>query len=753
MSQRNTFRFDQSVNGSNGSGRLRDLSMRLDPVTFEVLSHKIEEIVAEMYHTIGWVSGNPVVFEAGDHQEGIFDANGEAVMFGGGIVEWTYALQAAAQHLCQEYEENPGINDGDQFLLNHAYVAAVHAMDIQLLAPVFWQGKRVAWVVTAGHQLDVGGIDWGGMSVRATEIYQEGLQIPGLKIVEKGHVRKDVEEMIRTMIRTPDLGILDIYSKIAANNVARARLLEMLGRYGLDTVTTLFEQMRDYSEQQIRDRLRQIPNGTWSHVMYMESLRSEEQYIRCQVTVKKEDDHITLDFTGTSPQSAGSQNVSAKGAISNAFCPYLTLVCHDIPWTGGLYRPVEFVLPESTLVNPDWPAATSHNTAAGGGYLVIMTVHAAISKMMLSSDLTRDDAFAPAGSALHAALTSGIDKEGNFFIFLPMESLAGGMGGLSDSDGINSGANMWTPKTQIANVETNELLYPIMYLYRKEIEDSAGAGRHRGGVSQGYAYIAWGSLNDELAARDHGHGAEPRMGIGLAGGYPAPNSPMLIIRNSNVRAQFEEDRMPSGIDDIMGEPWHTRTGESHDVHANDVLVAFQGGGGGYGDPIERDPELVLGDIRDGYVSAPAAADLYGVVAKSDGSGYDKNATETHREEIRKGRLERGHRLRVWENGSNTQAVSVGRLFDNLEVVTARGQTFVRCFKCASPLCPVGENYKDYALSAQVPAAQGQPTRFVPTRETPFVLREYFCPGCCAMFEVDMVMESDEAVASVTLNGN
>jgi N-methylhydantoinase B len=747
------FRFDQGIENVTDPSCIDQRRKRLDPVTFEVLSHKIEEVVAEMYHTIGWVSGNPIVFESGDHQEGIFDANGEAVMFGGGIVEWTYALQAGAQHLTQEYEDNPGIYDGDQFLLNHAYVAAVHAMDIQLLAPVFWEGKRVAWVVTAGHQLDVGGMDWGGFSVGATEIYQEGLQIPGLKIVENGRVRKDVEEMIRTMTRTPDLGMLDIYSKIAANNVARARLLEILERYGLETVLTLFDQMRDYSEQQARERLRQIPDGSWSHVMYMESLRSEERYLRCQVMVRKEGDRLTLDFTGTSPQSVGSQNLSAKATISNAFCPYLTLLCPDIQWTGGLYRPVEFVLPESTLVNPDWPTATSHNTAAGGGYLVIMTVHAAISKMMLSCDLTRDYAFAPAGPALHAAQSSGIDKDGNFFIFIPMESLAGGMGGGPQSDGINSGANMWTPKTQIANVETNELLYPIMYLYRQEIQDSAGAGRHRGGVTQGYAYIPWGSRDNEITTRDHGHGAEPRMGIGLGGGYPAPNSPMFILRNSNVRAQFDEGQVPGSIDEMLGESQYTRTGETNEVHEQDVLVSYQGGGGGYGDPIERDPELVLKDIIDGYVSAQAATDLYGVIAESDGSSYNKGATEKRREEIRNGRLERGTRRRVWENGSNGRAASVGRLGDNLEVVAARGQVFVRCIKCQSPICPVEENYKDYVLTADVPAAHGQPARFVPTMATPFVLREYCCPRCAIMFEVDMVMESDGPVASFILNGN
>ena len=737
-----------SVSAKDGKGQVDAKNGRtLDPVTYEVLSHRIEEIIAEMYHTMARSSGNPVIFEAGDHQEGIFDAEGEAVMFGGGIVEWTYSLQAGVKHLVKEYEENPGIYDGDQFVLNHSYVAAVHAMDVQLLAPVFWEGKRVAWVVAAGHQLDVGGIDWGGMSPRAEEVYQEGIQIPGLKIVENNRVRKDVEETIRSMVRNSDLGMLDIYSKIATNNVAKVRVLEMIERYGLETVTTLFHQMRETSEAQVRARLRDVPNGTWEHAVYVESLRSEEKFLEVRAAVTKEGDDLTIDFTGTSPQSAGSQNISYVGTLSNAYCPYLTLVCHDILWTGGLYRPVRFVIPEGTIVNPTWPAAVSYNTPNGGGIMVIGAVHGALSKMLASNEKTRGEAYAAAGVGLHSPISSGINKDGNYFVFLPAEALASGMGGLAERDGFNTGANMWTPKSQISNVETSELLYPVLYLQRKEVPDTGGAGRHRGGVTPVITFIPWDAPAKGFFTRDNGHGAIPRIGAGLAGGYPAPNSPMGILRGSDIQERFSRGELPTDWPEVSGQWESGHTGGTSWLNDGDVVFAYQCGGGGFGDPLDRDPVLVLKDVIAGYVSASMAEDLYGVVVDVERSVVDPERTEECRKAILQERLLSGQQQSGPTVQSTGDCTSEGRMLDNLEVVRANGSAILRCFKCRYTLCASNDNYKHYALVRESPIARAQPAYLAPG-DNPFLLREYFCPQCAAMFEVDMLQEGDEPLRNV-----
>lgn len=168
------------------NGRPRTDAGRLDPITFEVLRHKLDEIVAEAYHTIGMVSGSPVVYEIGDHQEALCTAGGEVVAFGAGVLHWVRSLAAGVSHLVHQYSENPGINEDDQFLLNDTYVAAVHANDVQLLAPIFWKGELIAWAGSASHHTDVGGVDPGSLCVSATDVYQEGFQSPGIKLVEGG---------------------------------------------------------------------------------------------------------------------------------------------------------------------------------------------------------------------------------------------------------------------------------------------------------------------------------------------------------------------------------------------------------------------------------------------------------------------------------------------------------------------------------------------------------------------------------------
>lgn len=620
----------------------RTRTMALDPITFEILRHRIEEIVGEMYYTIARVSGNLVVIAAGDHQEGILNAQGEAVLVSGGIVEWVTCLEAGGKYLTETYEENPGFKDGDQFIVNHPYITSVHSMDVQILAPVFWADERIAWVVTAGHQLDTGGMVPGSGCPEATSVYQEGMHIAALKIVEEGVLRKDVVETIRGMTRLPDLGMLDIASKIAANNVAKTRLLEMAERYGIDTLLALFAQTIQYSETMVRSRLKAIPNGRWKAVHYIESLRQpEEPYLKVEVTAIKEGDGLTLDFTGSSPQSMGSQNVSEVGAISNALDPFITLVCHDIPWSTGAFRPVKFVLPEGSIVNPRKPAATSWNTPPGAGYMTIAAVHEALEKMLLAAEETRGEAFACTNAAFHHPLVSGLDKEGNFCTVFFMEGIAGGMGASPDRDGDDSCANMWTPKTQIPNVEMTEMLYPVMFLIRKEMTDTGGPGKFRGGVGVQYAIIPWDSKGDELSAMTVGMGSEARLCTGLAGGYPAPNAQWGMIRDSDVLEKMRRGETIKSLSDIAGSVEVLTTGSVTTMGRQDVCFFMSGGGGGYGDPIERDSELVLRDVKRGNVSIKAAREVYGVVISPKTMQIGVRATANRRQEMIRQRLDEG----------------------------------------------------------------------------------------------------------------
>jgi N-methylhydantoinase B len=609
---------------------------KLDPITFEILSHRLEQILAEAYYVLTRVSGSPITYECGDHQEAIMNSEGETVFFGGGVTHWTPCLGMAVKHMINEYEDNPGIFDGDQFLQNDSYTASVHAMDIQLLAPVFWEGERVAWVGAASHQSDIGSIDPGGFCARAEEIFHEGIQLPGIKVVEKGTIKKDVWAAIKRMVRVPDFQMLDISAKIAVNNVIRERLLNMMSRYGIDTVLEVFKRIMDDSENSVRRELIEIPDGSWKSISYYES--HPEPYIKVEATVIKKKDSLKIDFTGSSPPSAGSRNSTIVSTKSHALGAFLLLLCPDIPWSGGAFRPVEIFVPEGSILSANKPAPVSLSCPSGGGTLAMVAVYSALSKMLLCSEKHRKKTWANMSSSSAAPLLSGLNKDGKYFVDLIVEDFASGMGAHPDRDGINSGGNLWAPKSMIANVETIEMLMPIMFLSRKEAIDTGGAGKFRGGVGLETCLIMWDSPSEELIDVHYACGVETRPTAGLSGGYPSSVRRLGYIRNSDVLERFNRGEMVRDFSEINGE-WEG--GEAiglFSVGKKDVISYSMNGGGGYGDPIERDPNLVLKDVKERYVSEVSAYDVYGVALLPEKKGVDLDRTEKRRKEIRQERL-------------------------------------------------------------------------------------------------------------------
>ena len=608
---------------------------KIDPITFGVLRHKLDEIIAEAYHTIGRVSGSTVVYEAGDHQEAICTPDGDLVVFGAGVLHWCKSIGAAVKHLVRTYRDNPGFRDGDQFLFNDPYIACVHANDILVLAPVYHDGEIIAWAGSGSHHNDIGGIDVGSICVSAENVYQEGLVMSGLKVVDQGEPRRDVEDLIRTMTRLPETNVLDIRAKIASNNVIRDRLLQMVSRYGLTTVHALFDDLIAYSESRVRARLRDIPDGRWTAVNYVEGIR--QPWIRTQITAVKAGDRLTLDFTGSSPQTGGSENSGIVGSMSSAMNPFISMLCHDIPWNEGLFAPVDFVLPEASIVNPTRPTAVSANVPCGANIAIMTTSQNAISKMLLSSEAFRDEACGNIGAGFNIFVLSGDNRDGSFFAQLILDCLAGGMGGLPDRDGADTGQNHWCVKSMIANVETNEMLYPFMFLWRREVPDSAGAGAHRGGMGISDAIIPW--QRDGLANVNLGVGHEPRNCLGLAGGYPGANNPAGYRRGVDVAGRsFGQGRMPTTLDDLGGEDERIVPKGVSLLGQDDVIYGYMcSGGGGFGDPLERDPALVRADVAGGVVSAAIARDIYGVV---HGATADADATRARRDALRAERLEK-----------------------------------------------------------------------------------------------------------------
>jgi N-methylhydantoinase B len=617
------------------------MDRQLDMVTLEVIRHRVEEILAEMYHTIITVSGNPTLYEAGDHEEAICDLEGNTIIAGGGVTEWTTCLEEGVKYLTKHFKKDPGFKEGEQWLHNYSYGAAVHGMDVQTLSPVYYKGEHVAWVVTAGHQMDIGGACPSGYNVKGNDFFGEGLLMRGLRLAgEGGRINRDVEETIRGLVRTPDGTMLGLYAGIASNNIAKTRLIECFNRYGRDTMLAFFRQIQDYSEKLIKTRLRQIPDGRWHVDHYVESQVPGEKYLKVSITAIKKGEEVTLDFTGSSPQSTGAQNIAAVGAKSNAHCAWLALLCFDIPWSAGAWRPVKFVLPEGSIVNPVFPAATSTNTPAGAGYITISGTYEVLSTMLsCSSEALRREAMASADASGQWPIVYGPGHTDEYFTMQLMDGVCGGKGATCYSDGDNNWGNMWGPKVQICNVETNELHFPLLYLMRRESQDSGGPGRFRGGNGLYYAFLPY-NKSRHYGLATTGMGSEARMGNGLAGGYPCANVQAGIIRNSKFFDLLAQYRLPQSLTELGEMEPCPRIG-SLEQDRDDVFVVFTSGGGGYGDPLDREPEMVQNDVKLGDVSVEFAREAYGVVIDPETLEIDLEETNRRRQEIKAERLSLG----------------------------------------------------------------------------------------------------------------
>ena len=316
------------------------------------------------------------------------------------------------------------------------------------------------------------------------------------------------------------------------------------------------------------------------------------------------------------------------------------MFCHDVPWNSGIFRPLNFVLPEGSIVNANFPAAVSCNTPSGGAYITTATTQNALAKMLLSCEKYRHEACGNVMTATHFPVISGENKDGTFYATLIMDGLAGGSGALPDRDGDNTSANMWCAKVMISNIETNELHFPVLYVLRKELPDSGGPGKYRGGLSQAICFLPWET--EQIVNVHQGSGQEPRNSLGVSGGYPAASSKVTKVTHSRILERMKEGNPPRTWEDIGGEQEIFQKGLSiFNVNAGEILCYSCGGGGGYGDPITREPDLVLQDVIKKNVSVKGAEEHYGVIVDPDKLEINYEETTKKRQDIRESRLAEG----------------------------------------------------------------------------------------------------------------
>ncbi len=723
---------------------------RIDPVTFEILRHRLFAINDEAAATLRAVSGSPVANEAYDFNTGIANARGEIVATGIYVGVHAITLGSIIEGILNNYADQPGIRAGDMWICNDPYWGAAHQNDVALVAPVFCEGELLAWTGVAVHQTDVGGIVRGSQCcIGADSIYQEGVPMPPVKIVENGIVRNDIKAQYLRRCRMPQLVELDLRAQIAANNATISRVKGLVNEYGLDETREAINVIIDYVEFRLRERLKEMPDGIWRHVTYLEY---EGQCYRCNLSLKKEKDRLIFDFRGTSVQARAVVNAclpATKGAVLTVLLQYL---CYDMPWSAaGVMKVTEVITEPGTIIDARWPAGVSKATTAAAQAVIVLT-SICVSRMLAASPGFRERAMAGWMGGIWSQEVSGRNEKGEPFSCHLLEGMAGGGGALSDRDGIDTGGMLHAVGCCKANVETMESRYPIMYLYSRQEEDSGGAGKFRGGTGYSAMYVLHG-INEAMNLV-LGFTPENTEANGLAGGYPGGSTVFALKQESNIWRLFRQGVMPGDLSEIEGEFVLLPPAYLGKVTRADVWIRENTGGGGFGDPVLRDPELVLRDVRNHVVSAEGATEVYGVVLRQkEKPGIDREATARRREEIRKARKQRfretslplGEDLVASALGACSGKTRPNMINEYLVLQEKEGQKLAACYHCGHTLGELAPGSHLSVLFLEAPlweaGRQVDPYR----REGKFVFRQVCCPSCLTILESDIVLKQGVGV--------
>lgn len=595
-------------------------SRTLDPVTFEVLKNAFATSVNLMSEQILRTCYSFVIYSR-DFSSALCDSEGNTVMQG----DQDIAVHVGTLHFqCQAVIEKFGddINEGDVFCINDPYRGGTHMNDVSFIRPIFSEGKLLAFAQNKGHWADAGGSVPGSFDVSATDYFSEGLRIPPIRLWRQGVFLDDVAEMLAANTRSPELVIGDLKAQAEATAVCEREILRLVNKYGTDVIRTALREVQDYVEEIVSRRVGEMPDGEWSTTDYLDlDPAKKEQLIPIKVTMRIAGDRLEYSLDGSAPAVASFLNAGYGSAFSGIVAATKTFF-PDVPLNSGLYRAMDVDLgPEGTVVNAGLPHAVTG--FCSGPYEKIMNA-----VFEIWSQILEDRAMACAFN-LEYLLIGGYDtreltssEKGKYFMWY--DWMAGGWGGRTDRDGSSATAPVFGPGLAVQPVEGQERLSPVVISHHSLITDSAGPGKFRGGVG-----ISKGGTLTECNKSVMSYCCDRARSItwGIKGGLPSIPQGVWLNRGT------DHERFLGALFSNV------------EVGPGDTFERPSAGGGGFGDPLERDPANVLEDVIDGYVSVSRAAIDYGVVINeidAEIDAFDVNYEETNglRERIRSTRTER-----------------------------------------------------------------------------------------------------------------
>ncbi len=561
----------------------------VDLVTVEVIKGGLIYTAEEMGIALRNSSYSHNIKERMDHSCAIFDSDKRLIAQAEHIPVHLGSMGLAVKQGLSVFEGE--LQRGDMILFNDPYISGTHLPDITLIAPVFYRDEVIAYVANKAHHSDVGGKVPGSLAGDATELFQEGIIIPPVKFVKKGVFDREILEIIKFNVRVPDIRVGDLRAQAAANNVGINRILGLVEKYGLKNFKESTQKIMDYSERRMRNEIRKMPEGVYTAEDYLESTGVEEKIVKIKVRITINGSEINFDYTGTDPQVRGPLNAPLGVTMSGVYYTLMAVTDPTIPVNDGCYRPVELYVPRGCLMNPVKPAPV-----AGGN---VETSQRNVDVLLKAfSKVIPGKVCAGSQGTMNNICVGGIDEENRPWAFY--ETLAGGMGGRPGLDGLD-GVHVHMTNTMNTPIEALEKSYPLRFISYRLRDDSGGPGKWRGGcgVERSWKLISPTATLSILAERTK---IPP---WGLNGGEPGAKGEFYIVKRSGERVKLKSKCTVT-------------------IEKGDTFVARTPGGGGYGNPFERNPEKVLRDFLNGLVSKESARKHYGVVVR--GNELDKEET-------------------------------------------------------------------------------------------------------------------------------
>ncbi len=640
--------------------------LRVEPPTDEELAAL--ETLAPGDYEIGFQRTNDIVDEAleiferscrssmgiaGDVMVALFTAQGDLVNGVSGTYLHAIIQPIIIKFILRNYAENPGIKDGDIWFANDALYGGIHNPDVVAVLPIFHGDRLLGWAGAANHTTETGALEPGGQPVSATSRFTEGLNLPPVRVGENFRLGKDWIELFNAFgIRAPQMVTTDMMARCTAADRARRRVLELAEREGPDFVVGLFRKMLMVAEEGARKRIASWPDGKFRAVAFADSIGTEVGLVRsASLELTKEDDRLILDFEGTSPETPTSYNAHVQAALAHLSNYVYAYVFYDLPISSATFAPIECRFPKGTLLNPDDRAATSNSVMISTG--VMSVAPNTFSKLMFCTrDWTR--VAASAANAGTGNAISGRSQWGLPFADLLAYSLnTDGQGGRPWAPGMNAAHFAWCPFGRAPDVELIENEFPLLIPISQHWTDSGGHGMQRGGCGTVQVWVAHQAspvFHMCLADNSKIQTAQP-----LFGGYGPATMPGLSARRTRLIERMGEDGDSLDLDFEPLLDYAKRHGElsvefmartTRPFEEGDVIsFVISGGGAGYGDPLDADPESVLEGVNERSVSEWAARTIYRISYDEESGKIDEEETARLRDEERRARLERG---RPWD---------------------------------------------------------------------------------------------------------